>query len=671
MIFDPQINSILYYGDKMKTAKILSVTMLLFLFTSMLWAKDPVLIPKDQSQKIIDVLRNSMKETADTYYSPKLHSWYSNQLYRLPTADQVIDLNPNPVGYGTGMDDNPLYGGVLLVALVELYEQTGDRKIEKEAYDVYTGLKLCATAHGIPGYIARGICVEDGKSAYITSSRDQYTHFVDGLWQYYHSSLCDEKTRSEIRQLFSDLADTMKKEILPEHYDGYLRANGTPDPRGLHKMWHVYAHEAARLPMIYAAAWDTTGKKEYYDLWRKYLLPSIEESFSLKTKPTSETNSWVPPYSYFQMQCSLALLYRVEKDPEMKKKIREAIQIASDMVIKKLDWVQNRSPRDAAELLMAQQIIPELTLSDKGKEILQKFLDEKYLKWKSPPTSIHLLGLYAKCCRSGLIESPERFPIASWIPKDRPDFSAKAANSTTIIQFKGEWDPDLVYFLTDLHVGPNLKGKANLDDFNSICDQILLLKPWPRNVFILGDLAFEKGNKEDYELLKNGLKKLSDHGITLHIGMGSSDNKENFNAISPIPALDQMKKIELKYADFIFVESEKDLPLFADNFNQGKYFYIVSHKPVENLEILANLSKIEHCLGTIHGQKHTFNTDVKSTPKRYGLMSVSRDPDGSTRHGHTYLKMDRWEFIFRPISYNQDDVWERSIRAIRFPDSWK
>ncbi|MDO5581484.1 MAG: hypothetical protein Q4G69_10125 [Planctomycetia bacterium] len=655
----------------MRTVKILSFVIFLLMFTPMIQAKDPVLIPKDQSQKILDLLRDSMKAAASAYYSPNLHSWYSNQLKNLPSAKQVIDLNPNPVGYGTGMDDNPLYGGVLLVALVELYELTGDKNIEKEAYDVYTGLKLCATAHGIPGYIARGICVEDGKSAYITSSRDQYTHFVDGLWQYYHSQLCDEKTQKEIRQLFSDLADAMKKEIVPENYYGYLRANGTPDPRGLHKMWNVYAHEAARLPMIFAAAWDTTGKQEYFDLWRKYLLPSIEESFTLKSKPKSETNAWVPPYSYFQMQCSLALLYRVEKDPAMKKKIREAIQIAADMVNLKLDWVKNKSPRDAAELLMAQQTIPELTLNDTGKELLQKFLSENYLKWKNPPTIIHLLGLYIKCCQSGLIELPTRFPAADWIPKERPDFSAKAADSSTIVPFHGDHDPNMIYFLTDLHVGSDPKGNANLADFHTICDQILLLKPYPKNIILMGDLAFENGSKKDYELLKNDLKRLTDKGIALYAGLGSSDNKENFSAVFPNLIIEKMKKIEADYADFIFADSEKDLADIPKKYHHGKRFFIVSHKPLENPEILAQLAGMENCLGTIHGQKHNFNTDLKSTPRRFGLMSVSRDPDGSTRHGFTYLKMDRWEFIFRPVSYNQNDVWERGIRVIRFPGSWK
>ena len=54
-------------------------------------------------------------------------------------------------------------------------------------------------------------------------------------------------------------------------------------------MWNVKGHEAARLPMIYAAAWDTTGKREYRDRYRQYLEPAVKQSFVVET--------WQPTYA--------------------------------------------------------------------------------------------------------------------------------------------------------------------------------------------------------------------------------------------------------------------------------------------------------------------------------------------------------------------------------------
>ncbi|MDO5567306.1 MAG: hypothetical protein Q4G59_11665, partial [Planctomycetia bacterium] len=441
-----------------------------------------------------------MSADASDYYSPKLHAWYSAPLSTLPTAADVIDLYPNPVGYGTGMEDNPLFNGVLLVALVDLYYLTPTDDIRREAFDIYTGLKLCATAHGIPGFISRGICIEDGKSTYITSSRDQYTHYVDGLWQYYHSPMCDESTQAEIRTQLSLLADTMKREITPENDYGYLRADGSKDPRGLHKMWHVYPHEAARLPMIYAAAWDVTGNQEYYELYRKYLVPSIDQSITLKTRPQAEVNTWVPAYSFFQMQCSLALLYRLEKDAAVKAKIVEAMSIAKSMAENKFDWAARIGLRHLSELLLASMIVEDLPVTaDQRKRIDTMFVSTN-LKKGQMATTLHQFALYAKACRAKIIPSPESYPKASWTPAVDESLRGVPANVKPTVRRVAltRHDPDLVVFIADCHVGNGSQtdqvkaqqAKSNLDNFNKTCEMILAVKPLPKTVIILGDLAF-------------------------------------------------------------------------------------------------------------------------------------------------------------------------------------
>jgi len=46
--------------------------------------------------------------------------------------------------------------------------------------------------------------------------------------------------------------------VTPENDFDFCRADGTRCPLGICRMWKVQPHEAARLPMIYAAAWDVT-----------------------------------------------------------------------------------------------------------------------------------------------------------------------------------------------------------------------------------------------------------------------------------------------------------------------------------------------------------------------------------------------------------------------------
>jgi hypothetical protein len=99
----------------------------------------------------------------------------------------------------------------------------------------------------------------------------------------------------------------MTRNVTPENDYDSLRADGTRDTRGISRMWNVKGHEAARLPMIYAAAWDATGKQEYFDRYRKYLTPAVQQSFIVE--------EWQPTYALLQMQISLELLKSLEQDP--------------------------------------------------------------------------------------------------------------------------------------------------------------------------------------------------------------------------------------------------------------------------------------------------------------------------------------------------------------------
>lgn len=192
-----------------------------------------------------------------------------------------------------------------------------------------------------PGFLARAVCAKDLKSIYVNSSRDQYTHAVHGLWLYSHSPLCSPETKRTIGGVLSAIADRMTRNVTPENDYDSLRANGARDTRGISRMWNVKGHEAARLPMIYAAAWDATGKQEYFDLYRKYVGLAVRQSFVVE--------EWQPTYALLQMQVSMELLKSLEQDPALQKQMSAIMAMVSK--------------RCAARALRADRNAPKLDLT--------------------------------------------------------------------------------------------------------------------------------------------------------------------------------------------------------------------------------------------------------------------------------------------------------------------
>jgi len=160
-----------------------------------------------QNRELSERMSDAWETVWSRFYDPKTSQFFTTEPSRLPSAERIKRLDPNDCGYGTGMDDCPLFGGILLVAICDQYDVTHDDSLKTDALSVFRGLRLCATAHGVPGFVARGVCPEDGKSIYITSSRDQYTHLVHGFRRYYHSPLCDQNARQAIRDILQAIAD--------------------------------------------------------------------------------------------------------------------------------------------------------------------------------------------------------------------------------------------------------------------------------------------------------------------------------------------------------------------------------------------------------------------------------------------------------------------------------
>lgn len=287
--------------------------------------------------------------TWNRFYLPKVQTFgdylssyeKGKEQSHLPTAEEVKRQYPNPCGYSTGMEDGAILGGAMLSLLCDRFAVTKDESLREKAAAVFQGLQRCVTVHGVRGFVARNLCPEDARSTYINSSRDQVTHLAHGLWQYYHSPLPDEAAKKQIQSVLADVAERMIEFVTPENDYDFCRADGQRCPLGICRMWNVQPHEAARLPMIYAAAWDVTRNERYREQWRKYAADAIEQS--------ANPGEQKPAYALLQMQCSLEVLHALEPDAALKATILERMKHVRALAAKRFKSVLSSLAKKSPE----------------------------------------------------------------------------------------------------------------------------------------------------------------------------------------------------------------------------------------------------------------------------------------------------------------------------------
>lgn len=392
---------------------------------------EPVIPPA----RLLEKVEQAWAVSWERFYLPETELFYDylssyeagRGLAHLPKAEEVAREYPNPYGYGTGMEDCMISAGVMLSMIIDRYEVTRDDKLKGSAKKVFGGIRRCAEVHGVPGFIARGVCPEDRRGVYSTSSRDQYTHCVHGLWQYAHSGLCDDETKAAITRILAAIADRMTRNVTPENDYDFLTVNGARDPRGICRMFNVDAHEAARLPMFYAAAWDIGRGEEYHKRYRELLPPTIEHSFQLKPRTMT--------YALLQMQCSLELLREVEADGALKERIGQAMELVAaeaarraikaskegaqlDLTMVGEDWRTGpalKGPyrkvwygiRESGEAALTQlMVMGRVPFSKEQAEVLAGAIDRVDYARVSTGGIFYLQAAYWKARRLGVFEKP-------------------------------------------------------------------------------------------------------------------------------------------------------------------------------------------------------------------------------------------------------------------------
>lgn len=280
------------------------------------------------------------------FYSPETNLFYDfleslefgKTLDHLPTPEEIDALYPHACGYGTGMEDCAISGGVILDALIDRYaneEALGSSsdslaKIKEQAELVFDGLELLATVSNSPGFVARGVSPKAPGRCYINSSRDQVTHLDLAVWNYWRSPLISEQNRERAANVLYAIADRMTRNVIPENDFDFLCSDGSRCRVGISRMKNVEDHEAARITAIYAAAWDVARRsnniekeRDYWKLWRDIASETIAQSAHIMENEALRNR--MPSYAYLQMQESLDVLWKLEPEQGLKDKLSQTL----------------------------------------------------------------------------------------------------------------------------------------------------------------------------------------------------------------------------------------------------------------------------------------------------------------------------------------------------------
>lgn len=235
-----------------------------------------------------------------------------------------------PWGYGAGIEDLAYQNGMLLFALCDVEQATGDAFFADMARSAFRGLRGMSTLSKVEGFVPRGPH-PDGKSYYRDSSLDQHSLYVCGLWRYYRSRLASDADRQWIREMIIKVVRRMEKNhwsILSEDDSVAAHAGGN--------MLTMEPTTAALLFMMLAAAHDVTGDPHWKEAYDQFSREDNERRWKLlarkidrQRKPDS------PRWNMFYNQDALRTetLRRIETDDARKAVLRERlVNMTEDML---------------------------------------------------------------------------------------------------------------------------------------------------------------------------------------------------------------------------------------------------------------------------------------------------------------------------------------------------
>ncbi len=339
-----------------------------------------------------------------TYYSAKTGNIYICPPAEVsPASDFPGGLLKPELGYGKGLEDCAINGGVALSGLVDKYALTRDPAVRDDAAQIARGLLNLVSAHPYKGFVARGLCVEDGTSICRLSSRDQVTHWAHGLYRYVAHGLASAAEKAEIAARFVDVSERMRRNVTKANGWNFLQADGTMDPRGICKMRETYPHEAARLAMVYALTWKLTGDAQWRAAYEAVRAEAIDGSCVLEAVSLEMMQRLMPDYTLHQMNVSLEALLEVETDMAYRARIVRAMVVCARLAAARAKRIRGADSRwlcGCAEVHLAQLMTPPdaFVYTDEQQAILAEAIVAQPVAQAGATRCVHLFAAYWRLC---------------------------------------------------------------------------------------------------------------------------------------------------------------------------------------------------------------------------------------------------------------------------------
>ncbi len=437
-----------------------------------------------------ELVDGALKECFKRCFSPKTSLLYCSNVGAVEKASSFKNglydwYEGSKKGYGAGIGDCAISDAVALSGCVDRWAALKREGVAADdprfaetadwAAKLAQGLLNLSSKHGYKGFVARGLCEEDGKSICSLSSIDQHTHWVHGLYRYSHSPMAKKEIVAEWKLRIAEVASRMERTVKPETDYNFGLCDGRKDPRGICRMWwpdSTNATSSCRLSSIYAAAYDATGERHWLELYERIADKACRDAaFMEKNKAENPKWKWITPtYTLLQMNVSLEVMLGCEKNAERRAWLLEGLrQSANEADFRAKDMWKNPKKKwygmaPDAELALAQLTANNAPFDETALKIFEAKLREgDAAKWWSLKTT-HMFAAYWRARLRGLtgphqVSRPAVYPYYM-NPRKHPDETRRTVRPPDRAQFGNR-----MQFTSLRHIPDNDTWRAELDKY--------------------------------------------------------------------------------------------------------------------------------------------------------------------------------------------------------------
>ena len=334
------------------------------------------------------------------------------------------------------MADCALVHGVALSGCVDRWEALARRGLAPDAPEMRRtadwgarlaqGLLNLSARHRFRGFVARGLCWEDGVSICSLSSRDQYTHWVHGLWRYARSPMARADLVAAWKVRIAEVAERMARTVTPERGYDFGLCDGRPDPRGICTMWwpdRSNADSSCRLAAIYAAAAEATGDVRWRDRYEQVADKASFDATQAFVERDRDVSHWrinTPAYVLLQANSALEVLLGIEKNPRRVADIRTGMALFAAEADEraKMTWANPKRKWYGmcaeGELALAQLMAPDWTLDATERAILGQMLTAPEPARWGTLRAVHYFAAYWRAAVRGVKLEKAKANPSTW-----------------------------------------------------------------------------------------------------------------------------------------------------------------------------------------------------------------------------------------------------------------